>query len=230
MHHFSRFFKHITSDEETMQMANAHMTLNVIVLVLQVVNLSFRGHAKGNHYWRHGWILSLVSVVLLAISSWLGSTLVYTHKMGVSIKRDEWFLLYPLSFTCVLSVCISYLIQDEKALNLFYPSILLLPLFVSLSGIQHFEKLISFLTVPRPGPPELHLKSYLTELYSLSAFSWAATRRVDTDLRVDGARGMRRDGGRERNERINAISLGGKIHTGVHKVMKEAYVNKRRIG
>ncbi|GAB5031639.1 Hypothetical protein NocV09_00601920 [Nannochloropsis oceanica] len=72
----------IIFDEETTQTANAHMTLNVMVLVLQVVNLSFRGYAKDNHYWRHGWILSLVSVVLIAISSWLGSTLVYTHKMG----------------------------------------------------------------------------------------------------------------------------------------------------
>lgn len=77
------FSKHIPSDEEPKKTANAHMTLNVIVLILQAVNLSFRGHAKGNHYWRHGWILSLVSVVLLAISGWLGGELVYKYRYGV---------------------------------------------------------------------------------------------------------------------------------------------------
>ncbi|TFJ88624.1 hypothetical protein NSK_000193 [Nannochloropsis salina CCMP1776] len=42
----------------------------------------YRGRAKGNHYWRNGWILSLVSVVLLAVSGWLGQDLVYKHGMG----------------------------------------------------------------------------------------------------------------------------------------------------
>jgi uncharacterized membrane protein YfcA len=98
------------------------MTLNVIVLILQAVNLSFRGHAKGNHYWRHGWILSLVSVVLLAISGWLGSTLVYHFKMGVSTKRKGYLvlmsILFSCTYTCLHSVC---LFQDEN------PSIFHLP-------------------------------------------------------------------------------------------------------
>lgn len=75
----------IIVDEETKQKANGHMVLNMAVLVLQAVNLSYRGHAKGNHYWRHGWILSLVSVVLLAVSGWLGQELVYKHRMGVRL-------------------------------------------------------------------------------------------------------------------------------------------------
>jgi len=74
------------------------MTLNVIVLILQAVNLSFRGHAKGNNYWRHGWILSLVSVVLLACSGWLTQSLVYEFHYGVSTKRKGCYVLCPLCF------------------------------------------------------------------------------------------------------------------------------------
>lgn len=38
---------------------------------------------KKDHYWRDGWILSLISVALLSVSGWMGQKLVYEHGVGV---------------------------------------------------------------------------------------------------------------------------------------------------
>lgn len=57
------------------QTANSHLALNTLVLLLQAVNIGYRASSKNHgvhHYWKNGWILSLVSVVVLGISGWLG--------------------------------------------------------------------------------------------------------------------------------------------------------------
>lgn len=42
---------------------------------------------RKSHFWKDGWVLSLVSVLLLAVSGWLGQQLVYVHGVGVRHGR-----------------------------------------------------------------------------------------------------------------------------------------------
>ena len=64
--------------------ATAHMTLNLLVVILYGVNLWMRsaGAAVG------GWpvVLSVFAVLVLAVSGWLGGELVYVHGVGVVQK------------------------------------------------------------------------------------------------------------------------------------------------
>jgi uncharacterized membrane protein len=62
--------------------ALAHMGINLTVVALYVVNFWMRMGAPdkpGNLVW-----LSLVSVLLLAASGWLGGKMVFEHGIGVS--------------------------------------------------------------------------------------------------------------------------------------------------
>lgn len=63
------------------QIAAAHMTINLTVVVLYVVNawLRFRT-ASEMLVW-----LSLLSIALLAASGWLGGKMVYEHGVGVDL-------------------------------------------------------------------------------------------------------------------------------------------------
>lgn len=59
-----------------------HMTMNLVIVVLYVVNFWMRADAPqspGNLVW-----LSLISVGLLVISGWLGGKLVYELGVGVN--------------------------------------------------------------------------------------------------------------------------------------------------
>jgi uncharacterized membrane protein len=51
---------------------------------------------KKDHFWRDGWILSLISVALLSVSGWMGQKLVYEHGVGVRT---------PLPFTLFCIHC-----------------------------------------------------------------------------------------------------------------------------
>jgi hypothetical protein len=87
-------------DNATKRTAQAHMLLNMVVLILEITNLWIRATRKG-HFFREGtahasngdrferpsksdppspvrtgWVLSLVSVALLSVSGWLGQHLV----------------------------------------------------------------------------------------------------------------------------------------------------------
>jgi uncharacterized membrane protein len=62
--------------------ALAHMGINLTVVALYVINFWLRMGAPdkpGNLVW-----LSLVSVLLLAVSGWLGGKMVFEHGIGVN--------------------------------------------------------------------------------------------------------------------------------------------------
>jgi uncharacterized membrane protein len=63
-----------------------HMALNLTIVVLYVVNFWMRIEAPagpGNLIW-----LSLLTILLLLVSGWLGGKLVYEHGVGVNVPRD----------------------------------------------------------------------------------------------------------------------------------------------
>ena len=55
--------------------AATHALLNILVLILELVNIGMRNRYS-DHYWRDGWILSLLSIIILAVSGWLGQEMV----------------------------------------------------------------------------------------------------------------------------------------------------------
>lgn len=153
----------IIVDEETKQKANGHMVLNMAVLVLQAVNLSYRGHAKSNHYWRHGWILSLVSVVLLTISGWLGQELVYKHRMGVRLRPVEGKRKRRAVALCVcFSMMHTYgFLADVNGISLLYfpylsvrvSALFVCPLLLPSSILKQQTRLTLDSSVCRTAPP-----------------------------------------------------------------------------
>ena len=62
--------------------AQKHMTLNLIVVGLYAINAWLRIAPGG--YTDATLILSIVAVLLLGISGWLGGHMVYVHDAGVS--------------------------------------------------------------------------------------------------------------------------------------------------
>jgi uncharacterized membrane protein len=73
------------ADRQVQRIATAHMSLNLGVVVLYLVNLWFRSRSSPDVTWPV-W-LSVGSIVLLAISGWLGGSMVYEHGMAVGPKR-----------------------------------------------------------------------------------------------------------------------------------------------
>lgn len=60
----------------------AHMTINLIVVVLYVINFWLRRgtpESPGGYVW-----LSLISIALLVVSGWLGGKMVYVYGVAVS--------------------------------------------------------------------------------------------------------------------------------------------------
>jgi uncharacterized membrane protein len=68
------------------RIALAHMTLNLIVVALYAVNLWLR--VQGTADMRVPVLLSVVAVILLAVSGWLGGEMVHVHGVGVEDGAD----------------------------------------------------------------------------------------------------------------------------------------------
>ena len=64
--------------------ALTHMAINLTVVALFVVNAWLR---RGDHASSTGFWLSLVAIVLLVVSGWLGGKMVYTQ--GVAVDTTE---------------------------------------------------------------------------------------------------------------------------------------------
>lgn len=69
-------------DRETKRIGTTHMWLNITITVLFLINAYWRTQV-GLESLAPVW-LSLISVVLLGISGWLGGSMVYVHGQGVS--------------------------------------------------------------------------------------------------------------------------------------------------
>ena len=63
--------------------ARLHFGGNAIVLVLTAVNLAMRDSATAEGLYPTGLVLSLVVVLLLCVTGWLGGEMAYRHRVGV---------------------------------------------------------------------------------------------------------------------------------------------------
>jgi uncharacterized membrane protein len=72
------------SNERTRKIGLMHMSLNLIIVVLYSVNILLR--INDRDVYGIPMVLSLVAIGLLAISGWLGGSLVYRHGVGVNVK------------------------------------------------------------------------------------------------------------------------------------------------
>ena len=68
--------------------ATTHMVLNLIVTALFIFNLGVRYNALPSSDVL-GVVLSVIGIAVLAVSGWLGGSLVYEHRVGVSSLREE---------------------------------------------------------------------------------------------------------------------------------------------
>ena len=66
-----------------------HMTLNVAVLALFVVNLVLRGAQGTDAASGAGIALSVVALAMLGVSGWLGGQLAYRHGVRVADERTQ---------------------------------------------------------------------------------------------------------------------------------------------
>jgi uncharacterized membrane protein len=67
------------------RIAKMHMTINLIVVALYLVNAWLR--IRPGEYSDVPLLMSIVAVALLAVSGWLGGHMVYVH--GAGVDRDE---------------------------------------------------------------------------------------------------------------------------------------------
>lgn len=63
--------------------ATAHMILNIGVFVIEMFNAFVHSRDGWTSVVPTGLTLSIISVVLLGVSAWLGGSLVYKHGVGV---------------------------------------------------------------------------------------------------------------------------------------------------
>ena len=73
-------------DPRVKRIATTHLVLNLVVVILYVFNLGFRLNQSvetGNS----AVLISAIAIVLLAISGWLGGSMVYVH--GVAVERGS---------------------------------------------------------------------------------------------------------------------------------------------
>ena len=71
---------------EPRRTAVTHMTINLVVVVLYVINFWLRSgtpEAPGGYVW-----LSLIAIALLVVSGWLGGKMVYVYGIAVSAAGD----------------------------------------------------------------------------------------------------------------------------------------------
>jgi uncharacterized membrane protein len=78
-------------DPHVKRIANWHARLNVIALIIFAISLYFRmriGAHWVNYQLRIPVLLSLLGVILISISGWLGGELAYKHGVGVAPQHD----------------------------------------------------------------------------------------------------------------------------------------------
>jgi len=76
---------------EVNRIANWHARLNIIALIVFAVSLYLRLRVAANvvsHRMIIAFLLSLLGVILIAISGWLGGEMAYKYGVGVAPQRD----------------------------------------------------------------------------------------------------------------------------------------------
>ena len=72
----------------TLRSANHHLIANALVVVIEILNWSWRFTGGPSAIAPTGLILSAVAVLLLGYSGWKGASLVYRHGVGVDSRRE----------------------------------------------------------------------------------------------------------------------------------------------
>jgi uncharacterized membrane protein len=75
-------------DRRTKKIATTHMVLNLVVVLLFLFNLGIRYNAAAESEML-GVFLSIVGVVIMAVSGWLGGNLVYVQGVAVSTPSSK---------------------------------------------------------------------------------------------------------------------------------------------
>jgi len=79
------------TNSKVKRIANWHARLNIIALIVFAISLYFRMRAGAhwvNYNMRIPFLLSLLGVVLISISCWLGGELTFKHGVGAAPKQD----------------------------------------------------------------------------------------------------------------------------------------------
>lgn len=80
------------SNSKVKRIANWHARLNIIALIIFAASLYLRMKAGGapwvNYSLKIPYLLSLLGVILISISGWLGGALSFEHGVGVAPQRD----------------------------------------------------------------------------------------------------------------------------------------------
>ena len=74
------------TDARTKRTGTTHLTLNLIIVALYIVNIIIR--TNGESSAALPFVLSIIAVLLLAFSGWKGWDMVYEHGMGVGLDAD----------------------------------------------------------------------------------------------------------------------------------------------
>jgi uncharacterized membrane protein len=76
----------VVGDQQIRQLSTAwwHASANVLVVLIEAANWLFRYQQGAGFIIPNGLILSLVAVLLLAFSGWMGGKLVFYSRVGVS--------------------------------------------------------------------------------------------------------------------------------------------------
>jgi uncharacterized membrane protein len=75
------------TNRRTKKLATTHMVLNLVIVAMFLFNLGIRYNASptGEMF---GVLLSTVAIGLMAVSGWLGGSLVYVHRMGIASEPE----------------------------------------------------------------------------------------------------------------------------------------------
>ena len=78
----------LVRDRRVKKIATTHMILNLAVVALFIFNLGIRYNAANDNDLV-GVTLSIVGIGILAVSGWLGGSLVYVHRVAVEPSTEE---------------------------------------------------------------------------------------------------------------------------------------------
>jgi uncharacterized membrane protein len=77
---------HSLREPRVKRIATTHFVLNLVIVILYVFNLGFRLN-QPIETKSSAVLISAIAIVLLAISGWLGGSMVYVH--GVAVERGS---------------------------------------------------------------------------------------------------------------------------------------------
>ncbi len=81
------FIDFLTLKGKPRTIATAHLILNLLLVILFIINFALR--AGGTPVVPGPLILSIIAILLGAVSGWLGGELVYVHGVAVEVQQTK---------------------------------------------------------------------------------------------------------------------------------------------